>query len=153
MNHFVEIKVVNPVLTKEYDLPKYVTSGSAGLDVRACISEPVVVEPQQVIVIPTGFSINIGRSDIMAMIVPRSGLGFRGLVLGNLTGIIDSDFQGEIKISVWNRTIDSTFTIEPFERICQMIFVPVLQVSLKLVNEFSLTTERCQNGFGHSGTK
>lgn len=160
----IEVKLVNHVLAAEvdaiakedggsYELPKYATEGSAGLDLRACIKEPVEIKPGETKLIPSGIAINIKNPGIMAALMPRSGLGSKGLVLGNLTGVIDSDYQGEIKIALWNRTANATFTVKPGERICQMLFIPVLQVEFDFVDEFSEATERGAKGFGDSGVK
>ena len=135
-----------------FTFPQYATSGSAGLDLKACIDNDISIAPGETVLIPSGLAINIKDPSIMAMITPRSGLGHQGLVLGNLTGIIDSDYQGEIKLSMWNRTSDKTFVIEPGQRICQMIFLPVIQASLKVVDDFSSNSERAAGGFGHSGS-
>ena len=148
----IEIRRVNSSKVPRFDLPGYATPGSAGLDLRACIDAPISVSPGETVLVPSGIAINIKNASIMAMITPRSGLGNQGLVLGNLTGIIDSDYQGEVKISVWNRTTNKTFEIEPGQRICQMIFVPVYRVDLKEVDEFTSNTKRASGGFGHSGS-
>ena len=148
----IEIRRVNSSKVPRFDLPGYATPGSAGLDLRACIDAPISVSPGETVLVPSGIAINIKNASIMAMITPRSGLGNQGFVLGKLTGIIDSDYQGEVKISVWNRTTNKTFEIEPGQRICQMIFVPVYRVDLKEVDEFTSNTKRASGGFGHSGS-
>ena len=131
-------------------LPAYASTGSAGLDLRACIDAPIVLEPGATELIPTGLAIYIGDPGYAAMILPRSGLGHKhGIVLGNLVGLIDSDYQGQLMVSCWNRG-RSTFTIEPFERIAQMIVVPVVQAAFDIVDEF-VTSERGVSGFGSSG--
>lgn len=152
MKKVVEVKIVNPLLENEFGLPGYTTCGSAGIDLRACIDSPLELKPGETAIIPSGLAIGINDPSVMATIVPRSGLGSKGLVLGNLIGVVDSDYQGEVKISVWNRTSDASFTVKPGERICQMIFVPIVQVNLKKVEQFSVSTERGEGGFGHSGT-
>ena len=143
----VEIKVLNQEVKQ---LPTFATSGSAGLDLHACIPEILDVRPNETVLIPTGLAIHINDPTLASMILPRSGLGHKhGIVLGNLVGLIDSDYQGELMISCWNRS-DKTYYINPNDRIAQMVFVPVVQAELELVTEFS-TTKRGEKGFGHSG--
>lgn len=130
--------------------PHYATPGSAGLDLRACLESPIHLSPGQTTLIPTGMAIHLADPGLAAMILPRSGLGHKhGIVLGNLVGLIDSDYQGELMVSVWNRGKDS-FTINPLERIAQLIVVPVVQVAFNVVNEFS-ASERGEGGFGSTG--
>lgn len=132
-------------------MPHYATGGSAGLDVRACIDEPISVEPGETELVPTGLAIHIGDSGLAAVLLPRSGLGHKhGLVLGNLTGLIDSDYQGQVFISCWNRG-SQAYEIRPGERVAQMVFVPVEQVRFEVVEEFR-DSARGDGGFGHSGT-
>lgn len=132
-------------------LPNYATEGSAGLDMRACIDEPLTVNPGATELVPTGLAIHIADSGLAAVLLPRSGLGHKhGLVLGNLTGLIDSDYQGQIHISCWNRS-SLPYEIEPGERVAQMVFVPVEQVCFEVVEEFQ-NSDRGDGGFGHSGT-
>ena len=132
-------------------LPHYATGGSAGLDMRACIDESVTVEPGETALVPTGLAIHIGDSGLAAVLLPRSGLGHKhGLVLGNLTGLIDSDYQGQIFISCWNRG-SKAYEIQPGERIAQMVFMPVEQVRFEIVQSFD-DSDRGSGGFGHSGT-
>jgi dUTP pyrophosphatase len=132
-------------------LPQYATDGSAGLDVRACIDDALAVAPGETVLVPTGIAIHIGDSALAAVLLPRSGLGHRhGLVLGNLTGLIDSDYQGQIFISCWNRS-SKAYEIQPGERIAQMVFVAVEQVRFEIVQQFG-ESERGSGGFGHSGT-
>jgi len=151
MKRKIEIRILNSLVGTRIALPSYATEGSAGMDLRACLDEAVTVEPGQTKLVGTGIAINIHDSALMAVIAPRSGLGNRdGIVLGNLVGIIDSDYTGEIKIGVWNRS-QVAFTIEPGDRICQMMFVPVVQADLQLVEEFSSETARGAGGFGHTG--
>ena len=141
---------MDPRVGDSIPLPHYATDGSAGLDMRACIDEPAIVEPGKTELIPTGLAIHIGDSSLAAVLLPRSGLGHKhGLVLGNLTGIIDSDYQGQVYISCWNRSSKS-YEIQPAERIAQMVFVPVEQVQFKVVDEFD-DSDRGVGGFGHSG--
>ena len=133
-------------------LPHYATAGSAGLDLRACISDKIVLEPGQTVLIPTGLAIHLADANYAAMILPRSGLGHKhGVVLGNLVGLIDSDYQGELMVSTWNRG-NTAFTIEPFERIAQMVIVPVVQAQFNLVEDFD-ASDRGEGGFGSTGTK
>ena len=147
----IELKILDSRLGKTVPLPNYATDGSAGLDMRACIDEPLTVNPGDAELVPTGLAIHIGSSDLAAVLLPRSGLGHKhGLVLGNLTGLIDSDYQGQVFISCWNRS-SKAYVIEPGERIAQMVFVPVEQVRFVVVDEFE-NSERGDGGFGHSGT-
>jgi dUTP pyrophosphatase len=147
----VELKILDPRLGDSIELPHYATGGSAGLDMRACIDESVTVEPGETVLIPTGLAIHIADSSLAAVLLPRSGLGHKhGLVLGNLTGLIDSDYQGQVFISCWNRGSKS-YDVEPAERIAQMVFVPVEQVRFIVVEEFD-DSDRGAGGFGHSGT-
>jgi dUTP pyrophosphatase len=147
----IELKVLDPRVGDTIPLPHYATDGSAGLDMRACLDEPLTVEPGETTLIPTGLAIHIGNPALAAVLLPRSGLGHKhGLVLGNLTGLIDSDYQGQVFISCWNRGSKS-YEVQPGERIAQMVFVPVAQVEFKLVEEFD-DSARGSGGFGHSGT-
>ncbi len=147
----IELKILDSRLGKSIPLPNYATDGSAGLDMRACIDEPLTVSPGETELVPTGLAIHIGDEGLAAVLLPRSGLGHKhGLVLGNLTGLIDSDYQGQIFISCWNRG-SKTYEIKPGERIAQMLFVPVEQVRFVVVDEFE-NSERSDGGFGHSGT-
>lgn len=149
MNH-LQVKILSPLLGDDIPLPAYSTEGSAGLDLRACIEAPQTLMPGATLLIPTGLAIYIENPGYAAMILPRSGLGHKhGIVLGNLVGLIDSDYQGELMVSAWNRG-NETFTIEPGERIAQLIIVPVHQVAFDIVEEFTVT-ERGDGGFGSSG--
>ncbi len=146
----VQLKILDPRLGGEWELPTYATGGSAGLDLRACLDQPLTLQPGQSELIPTGLAMHLGRTDLAAMILPRSGLGARhGIVLGNLVGLIDSDYQGPLMVSCWNRSA-LPFTIEVGERIAQMIIVPVLQARFEVVEDFA-ASERGAGGFGHSG--
>ena len=146
-----ELKILDPRIGDTVPLPHYATEGSAGLDMRACIDEVVTVEPGETTLIPTGLAIHIGDPGLAAVLLPRSGLGHKhGLVLGNLTGLIDSDYQGQVFISCWNRG-SAPYDVRPGERIAQMVFVPVEQVCFEVVEEFADST-RGAGGFGHSGT-
>ena len=147
----IELKILDPRIGDTVPLPQYATEGSAGLDMRACVDDVVTVEPGGTTLIPTGLAIHIGDPGLAAVLLPRSGLGHKhGLVLGNLTGLIDSDYQGQVFISCWNRG-SAPYDIRPGERIAQMVFVPVEQVRFELVEEFADST-RGAGGFGHSGT-
>lgn len=147
----LEARVLDPRLGSQWPLPEYATAGSAGMDLRACIDQPLVLEPGQTALLPSGLAIHIGDPGLAAVLLPRSGLGHKqGLVLGNLVGLIDSDYQGEVKISCWNRG-NEAIHIEPGQRICQLVVVPVVQVALQLVEEFDLS-DRANGGLGHTGT-
>jgi len=131
-------------------LPAYATPGSAGLDLRACLDAPLVIEPGQTVLIPTGLAVHIADPALAAMILPRSGLGHKhGIVLGNLVGLIDSDYQGPLMVSCWNRG-SAAFTVQPLERIAQMVIVPVVQARFRRVDEFS-ASQRGESGFGSTG--
>lgn len=146
----IELKILDPRVGKDYDLPAYATIGSAGLDLRACIDAPLQLVAGETTLLPTGIAIHIGQPDVAAVILPRSGLGHKnGIVLGNLVGLIDSDYQGELKISCWNRSNDH-FTIQPGDRVAQLVFIPVLQATFNLVDSFDESI-RGKGGFGHSG--
>jgi deoxyuridine 5'-triphosphate nucleotidohydrolase len=148
----VELKILDKRLGAEFPLPTYATGGSAGLDLRACLDEHLHVAPGETHLIPTGFAIHIGESGLAAVLLPRSGLGHKhGIVLGNLVGLIDSDYQGQVFVSVWNRS-DDPFTVEPGDRIAQMVFVPVVQADFHVVEDFE-QSQRGAGGFGHSGKK
>lgn len=152
MKQAIQLKILDPRVGTTFPLPAYATEGSAGLDLRVCIDEAIQIAPQETILLPTGLSIYIADKNLAAVILPRSGLGHKhGIVLGNLVGLIDSDYQGELKVSCWNRAQDH-FTIEPGERIAQLMFVPVVQAEWSMVNEFDLT-DRGEGGFGSSGRK
>jgi len=147
----IELKILDSRLGDAIELPHYATDGSAGLDMRACIDAPITVAPGETVLIPTGLAIHIGDASLAAVLLPRSGLGHKhGLVLGNLTGLIDSDYQGQVFISCWNRGAKS-YQVQPAERIAQMVFVPVEQVRFDVVEEFA-DSDRGAGGFGHSGT-
>ena len=148
----VQLKIVNDLVgVPGIPFPSYATGGSAGLDLRACLQESVIVGPGETKLIPTGIAIHLNDPGKAAIIIPRSGLGHkRGIVLGNLVGLIDSDYQGEIMISCWNRGQDS-FTVKPGDRIAQLVIVPVIQARFELVNEF-VQTRRGSGGFGHTGS-
>jgi dUTP pyrophosphatase len=144
----IDLKILDPRM-KDF-LPAYATGGSAGLDLRACIEAPMTIEPGQTVLVPTGLAIHIGDPGYAAMILPRSGLGHKnGIVLGNLVGLIDSDYQGQLMVSTWNRG-QSTFTLQPMDRLAQLIVVPVLQVGFNVVEDFA-TSDRGAGGFGSTG--
>lgn len=148
----IELKILDSRIGDSIPLPHYATDGSAGLDMRACIDDPLTVAPGETVLIPSGLAIHIGDAGLAAVLLPRSGLGHKhGLVLGNLTGLIDSDYQGQVFVSIWNRGSKS-YEIEPGERIAQMVFVPVEQVAFDVVEEFD-DSDRGEGGFGHSGQK
>lgn len=148
----IELKILDERIGNDIPLPQRGTAGSAGVDLRACVDRPLTLEPGDCELIPTGIAIHIGDPGLAAMILPRSGLGHkRGIVLGNLVGLIDSDYQGELMISCWNRGREP-FTIEPGERIAQLVVVPVVQADFELVESFA-ESARGAGGFGHTGTK
>ena len=147
----IQLKILDPRVGDTILLPHYATDGSAGLDMRAAIDGPLTVGPGETVLVPTGIAIHIGDPHLAAVLLPRSGLGHKhGLVLGNLTGLIDSDYQGQVYISCWNRA-SAAYEIQPGERIAQMVFVPVEQVRFDIVDEFD-DSDRGAGGFGHSGT-
>lgn len=147
----IKYKIMNPKLGSVYPIPTYATEGSAGIDLRAMIDNPLIIKPQETQLIPTGIAIYIADPTIAGIILPRSGLGHKhGIVLGNLVGLIDSDYQGELMVSCWNRS-NTEFTISPGERIAQLMFVPVTRPTLTQVDSFEEST-RGTGGFGHSGT-
>ena len=144
------MRIIDQRLGADFPLPEYATAGSAGLDLRACLKKPLELAPGQAELIPTGLAIYLEDPALAAIVLPRSGLGHRhGIVLGNLVGLIDSDYQGELMVSCWNRGHES-FTLKPGERIAQLVIVPVVQVELQIVENFEATT-RGAGGFGHSG--
>jgi len=148
--HTIQLKILDPRLGNEFPLPSYATEGSAGLDLRACLDKTVELAPGETVLVPTGMAVHIADPSLAAMILPRSGLGHKhGIVLGNLVGLIDSDYQGQLFVSVWNRG-NHSFAIKPGERIAQMVVVPVVQVTFKIVEEFH-QTQRGTGGFGHTG--
>ncbi len=147
----IELKILDPRIGQSIDLPKYATEGSAGLDLRACLDEPCAISPGQTTLIPTGLAIHIKDPRLAATILPRSGLGHKhGIVLGNLVGLIDSDYQGPLMVSCWNRGQES-YTIQPGDRIAQLVFVPVIKAQFEVVEEFGRETVRADGGFGSSG--
>jgi dUTP pyrophosphatase len=146
----LEVKILDPRIGRDIELPRRATSGSAGLDLRACIDAPLSLEPGQAELVPTGIAIHLGDPSLAAVLLPRSGLGHKhGIVLGNLVGLIDSDYQGQVMVSVWSRG-ERAFTINPGDRIAQMVVVPVVQVELEVVEEFEMSA-RGAGGFGSTG--
>ena len=149
----IDLKILDPRM--QDFLPAYATTGSAGLDLRACVDAPLTIEPGQTVLVPTGLAIHIGDPGYAAMILPRSGLGHKnGIVLGNLVGLIDSDYQGQLMVSTWNRS-QSAFTLQPMDRLAQLVVVPVMQVGFNVVDDFAAGngSERGAGGFGSTGKK
>ncbi|MHB1676013.1 MAG: dUTP diphosphatase [Sulfuriferula sp.] len=148
MSHVIDVKILDARLHEQ--LPGYATPGAAGIDLRACIDMPIELVPAQTILIPTGMAIHIAAPDLAAVVLPRSGLGHKhGIVLGNLVGLIDSDYQGQVFVSLWNRG-HTSFTINPLERIAQLVVIPVVRVQFNVVEEF-VASERGEGGFGSTG--
>lgn len=146
----IRLKVLDERLGRDFPLPEYATGGSAGLDLRACLDGPLVLAPGQTELVPTGLAIHIDDPGLAAVLLPRSGLGHRnGIVLGNLVGLIDSDYQGQVLVSAWNRS-QQAFTIQPGDRIAQMVILPVVRAHFEIVTSFEATA-RGEGGFGHSG--
>ena len=146
----IQLKVLDPRIGSEFPLPRYETEGAAGLDLRACIDVPATIAPGETRLVSSGIAIHIADPGLAAVVLPRSGLGHKhGIVLGNLVGLIDSDYQGPVGISVWNRGAEP-FTVEPGDRIAQLVFLSVARVRFEVVDAFA-TTERGEGGFGHSG--
>ena len=146
----IQLKILDTRIGSEYELPDYATDGSAGIDMRACLDAPLEVRPGDTHLLPTGIAIHIGDPSVAAVLLPRSGLGHKhGIVLGNLVGLIDADYQGQVFVSCWNRGRQS-FTIQPGERIAQMVFVPIVRAHFDVVESFQEST-RGAGGFGHSG--
>ena len=148
--HKIQLRVLDERLGKEFPMPHYATDGAAGMDMRACVEEELEIAPGDTLLIPTGIAMHIEESGLAAMLLPRSGLGHKhGIVLGNLVGLIDSDYQGQVYVSAWNRGKEP-FTVQPGERIAQMVIVPVVHAEFEVVEEFS-ASERGEGGFGHTG--
>ena len=151
MKQDIKMKILDPRIGSDLPLPSHASSGSAGVDLRAMIPEALVVKPNQTVLIPTGISIFIDNPDLCATILPRSGLGHKhGIVLGNLVGLIDSDYQGPLMVSMWNRSTDE-FTVNVGDRIAQLVFLPVVHANFTIVDSFE-KSERGEGGFGHTGT-
>jgi dUTP diphosphatase len=146
----IQLKILDARIGEEFPLPAYATDGAAGIDMRACLDEPLEVHPGDTHLLPTGIAIHIGDPQLAAVLLPRSGLGHKhGIVLGNLVGLIDADYQGQVFVSCWNRGHES-FTIQPGERVAQMVFVPIVRTHFEVVESFQQST-RGAGGFGHSG--
>ena len=146
----IQLKILDPRLGNEFPLPHYATDGSAGMDMRACLDAPLELVPGDTHLIPTGLAIHVADTGLAAVLLPRSGLGHKhGIVLGNLVGLIDSDYQGQVFVSCWNRG-KNTFIVEPGERVAQMVIVPVVRAELEIVEDFD-ASERGAGGFGHTG--
>lgn len=146
----IQLKIIDPRIGTDIELPEYATNGSAGMDLRACLDTATVLAPGETILIPTGLAIYVADPKLAAVILPRSGLGHKhGIVLGNLVGLIDSDYQGQLFVSCWNRS-SKPFTIEVGERVAQLVFIPVVQAKWEVVAEFD-TSQRGAGGFGHTG--
>ena len=147
----IDLKIIDPRMAEQ--LPAYATAGSAGLDLRACLDAPLILQPNAWQLVSTGIAVHLQDPGYAAMLLPRSGLGHKhGIVLGNLVGLIDSDYQGQLMVSAWNRSAVA-FTIEPMERIAQMVIVPVVQATFRVVTEFGATSERGEGGYGSTGKK
>ena len=152
MKHSLEIKILDPRFGGEWPLPEYATPASAGLDLRAALDAPLALEPGDTALVPSGLAIHLGDPGLCAVILPRSGLGHKhGIVLGNGTGLIDADYQGPLMISVWNRGREA-FTMQPGDRIAQLVVLPIVRASLQVVDEFE-TSARGAGGFGHTGVR
>ena len=150
MKKAIQLKILDERLSKDFGLPDYATDGSAGMDLRACVEGQTIVSAGETVLLPTGMSIYVADPNLAAIILPRSGLGHKhGIVLGNLTGLIDSDYQGPLMVSMWNRS-NNDFIVEPGDRIAQLVFVPIIQAEFDIVDEFE-TSERAEGGFGHTG--
>ena len=147
----IRLRILDPRLGREFPLPEYATAGSAGVDLRACIDAPLEVAPGQTVLVSTGMAIHIADPKLAAVILPRSGLGHKhGIVLGNLVGLIDSDYQGQLMVSAWNRS-DVAYTLAPMERLAQLVIVPVVQAQFNIVDEFPAASERGEGGYGSTG--
>lgn len=150
MDKSIQIKILDKRIGQTIEFPNYATEGAAGLDLRVCIDEPLQIGPQQTVLLPTGLAIYIADPNLAAVILPRSGLGHKhGIVLGNLVGLIDSDYQGELKISCWNRNLEH-FTINPGDRVAQLVFLPITRVNFSVVDAFHETIRK-DGGFGSTG--
>jgi len=151
-HHALKVRILDERVGREFPLPAYATAGSAGLDLRACLDAPLLLAPAKAELLPTGLAIHLEDPGLAAVILPRSGLGHKhGIVLGNLVGLIDSDYQGQLMVSCWNRGAEP-FTVHPGDRIAQLVVVPVIQVELEVVEDFA-SSQRAAGGFGHSGRR
>lgn len=147
----IDVKILDPRVGEQFPLPTYATSGSAGLDLRACLDDAVELAPGATTLVPTGLAIHIADPSLAAVILPRSGLGHKyGVVLGNLVGLIDSDYQGQLMVSAWNRS-QTAFTLQPMDRLAQLVIVPVVQAQFNLVDDFADASERGEGGYGSTG--
>lgn len=147
----LDLKIIDKRLLKDEYFPRYMTPGSAGVDLRACIGEDIYLKPGRSVTVPVGFAVDMQNPRMAAVIIPRSGLGTKhGIVVGNLVGLIDSDYQGQLMVNVWNRS-DEPYTVKPMERIAQLTFVPIIQASFNVVDEFGAATERGEGGFNSTG--
>ena len=152
MKKAIQVKILDSRLGTEFDIPNYATVGSAGMDLRACVDSKTILAAGETLLLPTGMSIYIADPSMAAVILPRSGLGHKhGIVLGNLTGLIDSDYQGPLMVSMWNRS-DREFIVEAGDRIAQLVFVPIVQAEFEIVDEFQVSA-RAEGGFGHTGVR
>ena len=152
MKKAIQVKILDSRLGTEFDIPNYATVGSAGMDLRACVDSKTIIAAGETVLLPTGMSIYIADPSMAAVILPRSGLGHKhGIVLGNLTGLIDSDYQGPLMVSMWNRS-DREFIVEAGDRIAQLVFVPIVQAEFEIVDEFQVSA-RAEGGFGHTGVR
>ncbi len=148
----IQLRLIDKRLGNEFPMPEYATPGSAGMDISACLDESIEIKPGETTLIPTGFAIHVEDTGLAAVLLPRSGLGHKkGIVLGNLVGLIDSDYQGQVYVSCWNRGHES-FTMNPGDRIAQMVFMPVVQAAFEIVDEFD-ESHRGEGGFGHTGVQ
>ena len=148
----IQLKILDSRIGTEFEIPDYATNGSAGMDLRACVDNDTVIAPGQTRLIPTGISIYVADPSLAAVLLPRSGLGHKhGIVLGNLTGLIDSDYQGPLMVSLWDRS-GTEFTVQAGDRIAQMVFIPIVQAKFEIVDEFQ-QSDRADGGFGHTGVK
>ncbi len=148
----VELKLLDPRFGQDFPLPTYATDGSAAIDLRACLKGVAVLDPDACVMIPSGLALHLKDRSLAALILPRSGLGHKGLVLGNSVGLIDSDYQGEISLSCWNRS-SSPITISPGDRVAQLVVIPIVAAAFHIVEHFTDTTVRGESGFGHSGVR
>lgn len=148
----VELKLLDPRFGRDFPLPTYATDGSAAIDLRACLDKPMVLDPDSCVMIPSGLALHLNDRSLAALVLPRSGLGHKGLVLGNSVGLIDSDYQGEISLSCWNRSAHP-ITISPGDRVAQLVVIPIVTAAFRVVQDFTGTTARGESGFGHSGLR